>query len=174
MSAQLRRRIDVALQRLEHGRHLLGRVAEQHQIATRLERERTRVGDRADDRRADHAQVVGDHGAFELELAAQVMADPPARQARGARIDGGKLTCATMTAARPLPIRSRYGVQVVVEVVELAVVDGELGVRIAVSAGVRREVLRRDGHPGPLGARREAARQTPRPRRLRGAARGRR
>ena len=34
-------------------------------------------------RRAGHAHVVGDHRAREAELTAQLIADPPARQARG-------------------------------------------------------------------------------------------
>ena len=49
--------------------------------------------------------------------------------------------------------------QVVVEIRELALVDGELRVRIAVRSGMRREVLRRDRHAGLLGARGEAARE---------------
>ncbi len=49
--------------------------------------------------------------------------------------------------------------QVVVEVRELAFVHGELRVRVAVRSGMRREMLRRDGHPRLLGARGEPARE---------------
>src|SRR5688572_6493578 len=71
---QLRGRIDVTLQGIEHGRHLLRRIAEQHEVATGLERELHARRGGPGDGCAGHAQVVGDHGAFEVELVAQVSA----------------------------------------------------------------------------------------------------
>jgi hypothetical protein len=45
--------------------------------------------------------------------------------------------------------------QIVIELVERAIVDGELGVRVVVRTGVRWKVLRSDGHPGLARTRRE-------------------
>ena len=62
-----------------------------------------------------------------------------------------------MTAGKPVADEVAIGLQVVVEVGQLPVVDGELGVRIAMRAGMRREVLRRDRHSRFLRASGEAA-----------------
>src|SRR6185503_9434249 len=67
---EVRRRVDVALQRIEHSGNLLRSVAEQHEIAARFEREPHAFCRRPGDRSAGHAEIVGDHGALEAELAA--------------------------------------------------------------------------------------------------------
>ena len=62
-------------------------------------------------------------------------------------------------AGRPLRDEVAIRLQVVFEIGQLAIVDGELRVRVAMRAGVRREMLRRDRHARLLRARGEAARE---------------